>query len=293
VMGPPPPWRRPQGWGAATGRGRRAGLGALACVSALLTIRATAEAADPTATCLRVSGNAGRRCLGAYVDKVGRCRRVGDTACEEALHAADGELDLVLAQAEAPTLLRCTEAGADALGYTGRDDVPLRIREACVDFAEDLLAIGVAADAGRLEGRPRRCQRRVTHALTRVREAVVRELGPGCIVPAFSGDTCRRTRRDRRVARVRGAAEREILRGCGTDFDALGLAEGPTRAARVAALVDLVIARTRHFTQRVYPPNDLGPTADFDAVLNGSAEARARLAPENVAAIEQLVYRAK
>jgi predicted dienelactone hydrolase len=106
----------------------------------------------------------------------------------------------------------------------------------------------------------------VTGVLRRLRDAVVGELGRRCLVPAFAGGGCDRTRRDQRLAHRRAQTHRVILARCGAAFDGLGLAtvgDGSTLTARIDAVIDRVIDRSRHFAQRVYPPNDLGPTADF------------------------------
>ncbi len=212
---------------------------------------------------MRASGNTGARCLRDYVTAVSTCRLAGDAACESAARAPDGTLDDLLADAEEASVEKCTEATAEPLGYSSRDDVPLRISEACADFSEDLLGIGFADSAsGALLG----CQTTVSRALDGLRGGVVRAFGKGCYLPGFSGKPCKRAKRDRTVDRAHADAVERILDRCGDAFDALDLVApdaAPTLAERVGILATLVVQRARHFAQLVYPPNDLGPTAEF------------------------------
>src|SRR5439155_1500521 len=114
-------------------------------------------------------------------------RRTADVACETALRAPGGTLDRVVAQADAASRAPCTTADADALGYVGGlSDLGLRTRQACGDFAEDLLSIGYAAGSGASTGPLLRCQRAVAARLRRLRGRVIAAFGPGCFVPALA-----------------------------------------------------------------------------------------------------------
>jgi len=221
----------------------------------------------PETACLESSGDAGNVCLKSYARAVERCRRIPDPACEAAVRADGGVLDAQLADTETPVVRHCSDATAAPLGYVDLDDVAFRIPEACVDFAEDLLGIEFADDPELLAPDALRCQRNVVRLLGRLRNTVVREFGPRCFVRAFVGGACDRSRRDARLAREVGPVRSRILSRCGTAFDALGLSSLPpgssTIEERVNELLGVVIDRARHFAQRVYPPNDLGPTADF------------------------------
>jgi predicted dienelactone hydrolase len=234
-----------------------------AVCSALLALAPAAGAIERTTPCLRVSGNAGARCLDDYLVTVQRCRAVPDAACETAARAPGGALEAVLAAPEAPSLARCSEATADMLGYVGLVDLVARVPEACTDFAEDLLALAWADDLAALTPEALACQRLVADQLRRLTRQVIRAFGPRCYVRAAGGGRCGRAIRDARVARARTLVARRLVGRCGDDFDALGLAEGATLAARVDDLLARVVDRARHFAQRVYPPNDLGPTAEF------------------------------
>jgi predicted dienelactone hydrolase len=212
---------------------------------------------------MQASGNAGARCLRDYMTAVSACRLAQDAACETALRAADGALDGILADAKEASSAKCTEATAEPLGYTSLDDVPLRISEGCADFSDDLLGIGFADSASAaLLG----CQTNVSWALDHLRGGVVRAFGKGCYVPGFAGKPCKRMKRDRTVARAETDAVERIVDRCGDAFDALDLVAldaAATLTDRVGVLATTVAQRARHFAQLVYPPNELGPTAEF------------------------------
>jgi Platelet-activating factor acetylhydrolase, isoform II len=209
---------------------------------------------SPAATCMRASGNAAARCLERYADVIARCRARQDAACEDAVRADGGALDAALGRVEAPDRASCTDAASEPLDYSSADDVVVRGREACADFAEDWLDLTFAANPGSLSGAFLDCQREVARQLGRLREGTIRLEGPRCFLPAYRGEPCDRGRRDRRLAELEDAARRRIAGRCGTAFDALGLGALDDVLARV-------VTRARHFAQLVYPPNDLGPTA--------------------------------
>lgn len=224
------------------------------------------SAAPGPATCLRISGDAGRRCLDDYLTEIEACRLHQDAPCETAARADGGTLDMILARPEAPSRKHCTEASADTLGYLGIEDLVFRIPEACTDFAEDLLRSTFAADVDSLPPAALGCQGSVIRGVRRLRMTVVQAFGRECFVTAFAGGRCDRKRRDRKVTKARAWARKQILRRCGAEFDGLGLVPlgaGATLEERVDALLAVVVDRGRHFAERVYPPNNLGPTAEF------------------------------
>jgi predicted dienelactone hydrolase len=144
----------------------------------------------------------------------------------------------------------------------GIEDLVDRIPEACRDFAEDLLDLVYADDPAALSAEARACQTAVATGLERLHARVARGVA-GCIRARYGGGRCNGRARDRRVAAARTAAARRIVRTCGARFADLGLAAGDDVAAAVETLTLAVTARARHFAERVYPPNDLGPTAEF------------------------------
>jgi len=175
-------------------------------------------------------------------------------------------LDQALARTEDPVLRACTEETAEPLGYQSIDDVVFRIPEACMDFAEDLLDIEFADDLTILSPQELKCQRTVAGKLRSLRKSVVKQFGTKCFVRDFAGSACNRTLRDARVDDKLTRVHRQILSRCGSNFDALGLSTlGPesTLEERIDEVLDRVIDRTRHYAQRVYPPNNLGPSAEL------------------------------
>jgi predicted dienelactone hydrolase len=231
--------------------------------SCFLLAAAAAHAAPGAAACVRSSGDAGARCLADYVESVARCRAAADAGCEASLRNAGGRLDQLLARPEAPIRRRCDDAAADALGYLSLDDVLLRVPEACADFAEDQLELAFADDPAALGADALRCQREVAKQTRRFSKRVVKAFGAKCTVRAYRGRSCDRARRTGNVTRARARAAERILARCGPGFDALGLAAGPSLEARVGDLLERVAVRSRHFAQRVYPPDDLGPSSRF------------------------------
>ena len=208
----------------------------------------------PAATCMRASGNAAARCLDRQADVIGRCRSRRDAACEQAARASGGALDAALDRVVGPDGKSCTDAASEPLDYTSAADVVVRGQEACGDFATDWLDLTFAANPSSVSGAFLDCQREVARQLGRLRNATVRLEGPRCFLPAYRGDGCDRTRRDRRLAEVRAAVRGRIAGRCGSRFDALGL-------GTLDDVIASVTTRARHFAQLVYPPNDLGPSA--------------------------------
>jgi predicted dienelactone hydrolase len=220
-----------------------------------VALAATAHAASPAVECLRTSGAVGVRCLDQYADVLRTCRKRDDAACEAAARAPGGRLAQILARTDAAAA-HCTDAAADALGYVGgADDVVKRIRESCGDFGEDGIDVAFGDDSS-VAGAFPSCQREVANRLERLREATVRLYGEVCYLDGYRGRGCDRARRDRRIAEAQASVERRILRRCGGSFASLGL-------GTLDDVIETVTTRARHYAQRVYPPNDLGPTADF------------------------------
>lgn len=216
--------------------------------------------------CLSLSGGAARLCLQQYSRTLERCRLRGDTTCEDDARVEQGSLEAFVARAERPIRRACTQNDAEPLGYLDEHDIALRIGEACADFGEEFLALGFAVDIGTLSADAQRCQRVVTRSLASFRTRVVRHFGSACFVAGFRGQGCDRSRRDEMVERARERAADRIVERCGDDFDSLQLSSlGPksTLPQRVEELADRVFDRARHFAQLVYPPNNLGPLADF------------------------------
>jgi len=226
----------------------------------------TALALSTDGKCLSGSGKAGAKCLQQYLSSVEKCRKKADAACEADLRVADGPLDQILAGTAAPIAKHCSEANAVPLGYLSLPDIDARVPEACADWGEDGLGLAFADDLASLSAAAAKCQKTVASTLRLLGSKTVTEFGKKCFVKAFEGKGCDRIGRDERVAKARTKAVDKIVKRCGTEFDALGLTVGTaltTVAERVGSLADTVVNRAQHFALRVYPPNDLGPTAEF------------------------------
>jgi len=228
----------------------------------ILIATAAVAASGPATTCVRDSGRVGIGCLRDYLDTITRCRFRAAPPCETAVRADGGALDVLLADTQATSGATCTDTSAQEIGYLGVDEVGLRVAEACGDFGEDILGL-VFADV--VPSTLLECQKKVVRELDRLRRRVEDAFGR-CYLREYAGGVCKRTRRDGLVARTRALGVARIVRRCGGDFDALGLVApdaGPTLPDRVDVLAGLIVQRGRHYAQRVYPPNDLGPAADF------------------------------
>lgn len=233
-------------------------------VALLAACWGTPAAGDEVA-CLSGAGNIASRCLDRHTLTVERCRREPLTSCEAEVEAEGGALEQLVAATAAPLAAVCSDADAEPLGYLSGDDVALRVADACRDFSEDLLAQAYGRD-GELTEREWICQRRLVRDLTRLRSAVVRAYGRDCHVGAFAGTPCDRARRDRIVEGMQRRATRELARRCGAELVSLAIPGfEPPAAVRPAleALFERVATNSRHFAQLAYPPNDLGPDADF------------------------------
>ncbi len=229
----------------------------LLALTLALAVGTAADAASDTVKCLRTSGIVGVRCLNQYADVLRTCRKRNDAACEAAARADGGKLEQILART-ADAADGCTDEAADALGYVGgADDVVKRTRESCADFGDDLMDI-TFGDGGSAGGAFPSCQREVSNRLERLREATVRLYGEVCYLDGYRGKGCNAARRDRRIGEAQASVTRRIQRRCGDSFASLGL-------GTLDEVIERATTRARHYAQRVYPPNDLGSTADFGA----------------------------
>ncbi len=207
------------------------------------------------ADCLEASGGAATRCLVQYMAVIEQCRDRADSACETTARN-DHALDAPLVAPEQVDQGACTTADAEALGYLSVADVVLRTRNACGDYGEGLLGLEYADESGAISGTLLACQRVVASSLDRLRSATVRAFGRGCYLREGRGHRCPRKPRDHRVTSARARARRTIVHRCGPRLNDLHLDP-------LDALLDRTVTFARHYAQQVYPPNDLGPTAEF------------------------------
>ena len=214
--------------------------------------------------CLVESGAVSADCVDAYVAEIAACRLDGDAACEETARESRGALEMLTNAARRDNTTTCTDEDAFTLGYFGGgEDLGEKSADACKRFGEELLVLTFSPDPSS-EQDPQACQASVAEGLTSLREAVVEAVGPGCSVLAFDRDQCDRAARDLAVTDAKSATQSAIIEGCGEAFDALRLASfGASLEDRVGSLVDEVANRSRNLALFAYPPNDVGPTAEF------------------------------
>ena len=214
--------------------------------------------------CMVDSGSVIARCVDEYVELIGACRLDSSAQCEIDARARGGALDAILGAAQTDNETTCSEDQSFALGYFGgAEDLGEKSVAACRRFGEGLLELAFA-DSPPAETAALSCQAAVAPALGELRRAVVDAVGPGCTVPDFDRDGCDRLARDAAVDAALSSARDRIAGDCGEAFDALGLASfGATVEERVASLVDVVANRARNLALLAYPPNNVGPTAEF------------------------------
>jgi len=214
--------------------------------------------------CLVESGAITADCVDAYVAEIAACRLEGDAACEEAARESRGALEMLTSAARRDNTATCTDDDAFTLGYFGgSEDLGEKSADACKRFGEELLALTFSPDPPSAED-AQTCQGSVAEALRSLRQAVVQSVGPECSVPSFDRGACDRATRDLAVIDAKDAAQSAIVEGCGEAFDALRLASfGASLEDRVASLAHDVANRARNLALFAYPPNDIGPTAEF------------------------------
>jgi predicted dienelactone hydrolase len=217
----------------------------------LLLLAHTATAKITTVGCLRSSGGASDKCLLQYTKALAACTQTDPTSCHPA--TGKGPLDPALDAIEAPVRRACDDTTAFALGYIGLDDAVLRTHDACADFGDALFDIA-GSDAPAHPSA--KCQRAVDVELAKLRDKTIALFGRACFLREATGAKCHRPARDRHAAALQKASTARITKRCGADVGTSGF---PAPADLVATTFD----RARHFAIFVYPPNDLGPTADF------------------------------
>jgi len=216
-----------------------------------LLIVPPAAAAPSALACLRASGGAGNRCLGKYTQVVEKCRKKQDAACEDAARADGGALAGVLAKNAKPIDKQCDGPSSEGIGFPPEADVVGHIDHACIDFGEDALAM--EAGSGSADGAFLKCQRAAVGQLRKLRAKTIQLFGPGCGVKEFRGKACKRDKRDQRQQALVDKVTSRIAKKCPDGFG----------GAPIAELVETAATRARHYAILVYPPNNLGPTADF------------------------------
>lgn len=214
--------------------------------------------------CLVDSGMVTAGCVDDYVESIAACRLDSDPACETAARARGGALDQILADTRSDNETTCTDDQTFTLGYFGgAEDLVEKSVGACRRFGEAHLDLAFSDNPPTGE-EAMACQSAVAAALSDLRIGIVDSVGPRCSVLDFDRDGCDRVRRDAEIETSAARAQAEITRACAETFDSLGLASfGATVEERTRSLVDVVASRSRNLAVFAYPPNDIGPTAEF------------------------------
>jgi predicted dienelactone hydrolase len=201
-------------------------------LSLLVASLAGAAKSTPRSVCLSASGDEATRCLEAFLDGSSAEPAFTDSAVAD----------------------NCTEDVSYALGTLGVEDLALVLRNACVDFGRDWLAVTTPPAPSQPDQAA--CRAALARELDTLRERTIALLGPGCSVREAQGRRCRRPAQEGRARRVAKQTAKRIGKACGATYDVLGL---PPLDELVATALD----RSRHFAQLAYPPNDLGPSGDL------------------------------
>jgi predicted dienelactone hydrolase len=199
---------------------------ALAVLVVLAASLASART-TPRSTCLAASGDEASRCLESFL---------GGSSADPAF-------------TESAVRDNCSEDVTYELGALGVDDLVTVLRNACIDFGKDLLASTTST------GGDSSCRDDLANALAATRERTLTLLGQQCAVRVAQGRRCRRVSQEARARKIAHSAAKRVARSCGDAYAGLGLPPADE-------LFELAFDRFRHFALLVYPPNDLGPSAD-------------------------------
>jgi predicted dienelactone hydrolase len=245
------------------------GLGLTACLGCNQEAQSSQTLGDfergELTQCLVDSGDVTIGCVDAYVEALSACRLEFDESCEAAARAEGGPLDRALGMAESNNGSTCTDEQAFTLGYFGgADDLAEKSTAACRRFGEAFVDLTSSEAPGTMDDAARDCQSTVAEALAQLRADVTDAAGRICSVLAFDRDGCDRAVRDDAIDQAIRKAHDIILERCDMQFDALRLSSfGSSLSERVQSLLDVVLDRSLNLALFSYPPNDLGPTAEF------------------------------
>lgn len=225
-------------------------------LSALMTSQAIA--ADPLATCLKLSGKVGAKCL-TKANKV----------LFEQVEPADGLLDELTDGTQLKVASQCSPDLVLTLGYRDIFDMAGQINDGCNLFAYEMNALVYTPDQAGLSEDQVKCRAQMHKWLGKLQKIVTKMWGKKCTAGEYLGKGCDRVKRDAVIAKIRAKGESALLKKCGADFDAVNIFEGVTLEDRIANFVEIGVVRGRHWAERVYPPNNMGPSADLGAFRVG------------------------
>jgi predicted dienelactone hydrolase len=224
----------------------------IAAATLCAVVSAPARAADPLATCLKVSGAIGSKCL-----------TKGNKVLFEQVEPVDGLLDDLTAGTQLKLAKKCNTDRAITLGYRDFFDMADRVNDGCNLFAYEMNALVYTPDQAGLTESQVACRAQMSKWLSKLQKIVTKMWGKKCTAGEYLGKVCDRAKRDAVISKMRAKGEKALTAKCGADFDAVNMFDGATLDERIASFVEIGIVRGRHWAERVYPPNNMGPSADL------------------------------
>ena len=217
-----------------------------------------AQGLDSLAKCLKTSGGLGSKCM-IQAAKI----------LKEKVSPADDLLGGITQDTLSKVVKSCNLTDARILGFRDEADIAQQIDDGCTLFAYELNSLVYTEDQVGLTADQEKCRSQMYKWLTKIRKAVTLEWGKKCTLAEYRGKVCDRATRDKKIEKVRAKAEAVIEKACGSDLDAINTFAGATLQDRIATFVDTGVVRGRHWAQRVFPPNNLGPTGELGAFRIG------------------------
>lgn len=228
----------------------------LASVGPVLAQGLPAEEIDQdTLKCLQLAGTIGENCLKKNVKVLQEL--VAPDPVNVALPGFQDKDRLKI-------LTKCTNAQAEALGFRDRVDLLNQVDDGCTLFALDLNALVYSEDQVGLSEDQAKCRFKTYKQVAKIQKNVTKLWGKKCTLTDYKpGKTCDRVKRGEKIAKAESKLRASTEKFCGPDFDLLGTFEGGTLQARIATFAETAVTRGRHWAERIYPPNNAGPTAEF------------------------------
>lgn len=224
----------------------------------LCAVPAAAQGDPELQKCVKTSGGTGKKCLKSALKNLGLVLTEETTLITGVLDKTTDKLGKVAREKGA-----CNAERTEDLGYTSKDDLRFRIREACDAFALEINGL-VYADGAPVAANDdeEKCHVTIYRTAAKLADTNIKWHGQKCIVDQYGG-TCDRAKRDEQVAKSFAKSVAKIEKTCGANFDTLITADGATLADRIGTFLQVVETRGRHFAQHVYPPGYLGETTSF------------------------------
>ncbi len=224
----------------------------LAVVALLVAGVGPAHAIDPLAKCLKISASLGAKCL-TKASKI----------LEEKVAPVAGFTPKLGLRGVAKINKSCNLEQARTLGFRDHIDIARQIDDGCDLFAYEINALVYSTAQVGLTPDQENCRFQMYKRLEKLRKIVTVAWGKKCTLAEYLGKGCDKTKRDSKIAKTRAKTEAAIEKICGSDFDVIATFGGATLQGRIATFVDTGVVRGRHWAQRIYPPNNLGPSGEL------------------------------